>query len=215
MADSGLKPTGSKPTGSKPTVVVASNNPDKVADLLALIGDRFEVVARPPEAPETDEDQDSLEGNAIKKAQEICDFTGLAALADDTGLFVEALDGRPGVYSARYAGENASYADNVAKLLSELDEVGATEPEQRRAEFRSVIALIRPDGTGLTAEGSIGGVIVSEARGANGFGYDPVFRPDEAEGATFAELSAEDKNDLSHRARAMTALRLALEHEAG
>ncbi len=194
--------------------MVASNNPDKVADLLALIGDRFDVVARPADAPETIEDADSLEGNAIKKASEICDFTGSAALADDTGLFVEALEGRPGVYSARYAGEDASYEDNVTKLLTELDEAGATEPEQRRAEFRTVIAIIRPDGSGLTAEGSIGGVISLDRRGDNGFGYDPVFQPDEAEGATFAELSADDKNDLSHRARAMSALRLALEHEA-
>lgn len=198
-------------------MVVASANPQKVSDLVELIGAQFEVVARPADAPETIEDADTLEGNAIKKAQEIAAFTGMTALADDTGLFVEALAGAPGVFSARYAelgGEadiTPTYEQNVAKLLSELGQVGAVERDDRRAEFRTVIALIKPDGTGLTAQGSIPGVISNECRGHNGFGYDPVFEPLEAEGRTFAEMTAQEKHELSHRARAMTSLRLALE----
>ena len=191
----------------KPRLVIASANPDKVKDLIALLGDRYEVVPRPDDAPETIEDADSLEGNAIKKAMEIAQFTGADAIADDTGLFVDALDGRPGVYSARYAGENASYQDNVDKLLGELDGV-----DERRAEFRSVVALIRPDGSGVTGEGSVAGRIIDHARGSNGFGYDPVFEPDEGEGRTFAEMSSDEKHELSHRGRAMVSLRLALDH---
>ncbi len=191
----------------KPRLVIASANPDKVKDLIELLGDRYEVVPRPVDAPETVEDADTLEGNAIKKASEIAQFTGADALADDTGLFVEALAGRPGVYSARYAGENASYAENVAKLLGELDGV-----EDRRAEFRSVVALIRPDGSGVTGEGSVSGRIIEEARGSNGFGYDPVFEPDEGDGLTFAEMSSDDKHEIGHRGRAMISLRMALDH---
>ncbi len=197
--------------GGRETVVLASANQHKVDELIELIGDRFDVVARPSDAPETIEDEDSLEGNAIKKASEIAAFTGTTALADDTGLFVEALGGRPGVYSARYAGENASYGDNVAKLLSELAEVGAVERDDRRAEFRTVIAMMHPDGTGLTAEGSVLGVIVAQGRGGNGFGYDPVFEPLEGEGRTFAEMTDEGKQEISHRSRAMASLRLALD----
>ncbi len=195
-----------RPTG-RPRLVIASANPDKVRDLVELLGDRFDVVPRPTDAPETIEDADTLDGNAIKKALEIATFTGESALADDTGLFVDALDGRPGVFSARYAGERATYAENVAKLLAELD--GA---ESRRAEFRSVVALIRPDGTGVTGEGSVPGVITQAPRGENGFGYDPVFAPDEGEGRTFAEMTSDEKHELSHRGRAIVSLRLALDH---
>ncbi len=191
----------------KPTLVIASANPDKVKDLVELLGDRYEVLPRPADAPETVEDADTLEGNAIKKAMEIAAFTNAAAIADDTGLFVEALDGRPGVYSARYAGENASYQENVAKLLAELGGV-----EDRRAEFRTVVALIRPDGSGVTGEGSVTGRIIEAGRGSNGFGYDPVFVPDEGEGRTFAEMTSDEKHELSHRGRAMISLRLALDH---
>lgn len=191
----------------KPRLVIASANPDKVKDLIELLGDRYEVVPRPADAPETIEDADTLEGNAIKKAAEIAAFTGADAIADDTGLFVEALGGRPGVYSARYAGENATYEENVAKLLGELDGV-----EDRRAEFRSVVALIRPDGSGVTGEGSVTGRIIDRGRGTNGFGYDPVFEPDEGDGLTFAEMTSAEKHELSHRGRAMISLRMALDH---
>lgn len=195
---------------TKPRLVIASANPDKVRDLVELLGDRYEVVPRPADAPETIEDADTLEGNAIKKAAEIAAFNGEAAMADDTGLFVAALDDRPGVYSARYAGANATYEQNIAKLLGELAGV-----EDRRAEFRTVVALIRPDGSGVTGEGSITGSIIEAPRGANGFGYDPVFMPDEGEGRTFAEMSSQEKHDLSHRGRAIVSLRLALEHLGG
>lgn len=197
---------------SLPRLVVASANPDKVAELVDLLGARFEVLPRPDEAPETIEDQDSLEGNAIKKAREIAEFTGCAALADDTGLFVESLDGRPGVYSARYAGEEATYEDNVTKLLLELDGV---EIEDRRAEFRTVCAVILPDGSGVTGEGSVVGTILAERRGTNGFGYDPVFMPEESEDQTFAEMSPSQKKEISHRARALVSLNLALDHSRG
>ncbi len=198
-------------SGARPKLVVASANPDKVKELVALLGQRYEVIARPDDAPETIEDQDSLEGNAIKKAIEIAEFTGCSALADDTGLFVEALDGRPGVYSARYAGEDASYDDNVTKLLGELEAAGAVDVEDRRAEFRTVVALINPDGTGVTGEGSIQGTIVAERRGDGGFGYDPVFQPDEGEGRTFAQMPTDDKHELSHRGRALVALEQGLQ----
>ncbi len=193
----------------KPKLVVASANPDKVADLVRLLGERFEVLPRPADAPETIEDQDTLEGNSVKKATEIAEFSGCAALADDTGLFVAALGGRPGVFSARYAGEEASYQDNVDKLLGELTEVGE---EDRVAEFRSVVALILPDGSGVTGEGSVSGVITTEPVGDYGFGYDPVFAPDEGEGRTFAQMSREQKQEISHRARAFRSLEMALEH---
>lgn len=197
---------------SLPRLVVASANPDKVAELVDLLGARFEVLPRPDDAPETIEDQDSLEGNAIKKAREIAEFTGCAALADDTGLFVEHLDGRPGVYSARYAGADASYEDNVTKLLLELDGV---ELEDRRAEFRTACAVILPDGSGVTGEGSVVGTILAERRGTNGFGYDPVFMPEESEGQTFAEMLPSQKKEISHRARALVSLTLALDHSPG
>lgn len=201
------------------TLVLASANPKKVAELVELIGDRFEIVPRPADAPETIEDADTLEGNAIKKALEIATLTGQSALADDTGLFVEALDGRPGVRSARFASDGGTGdgdADNVTHLLAQLTAVGAIDADDRRAEFRTVIAVIHPDGTGLTAEGSIAGVIADGRRGENGFGYDPVFEPVEVVaadgvGRTFAEMAPEEKAELSHRSRAMESLRMALE----
>ncbi len=192
----------------KPKLIVASANPDKVADLVRLLGERFEVLPRPADAPETIEDQDTLEGNSVKKATEIAEFSGCAALADDTGLFVAALDGRPGVFSARYAGEGASYQDNVDKLLVELTEVGE---EDRVAEFRTVVALILPDGSGVTGEGSVSGVITTKPVGDYGFGYDPVFAPDEGEGRTFAQMSRDQKQEISHRARAFRSLEMALQ----
>ena len=188
-------------------VVLASANPDKVAELGELLGDRFEVRPRPADLPDTIEDQDTLEGNAIKKAAEVAEATGEWALADDTGLFVDALDGRPGVYTARFAGPNASYEENVEKLLTLLVDV---EPDDRTATFRTAIALIGPDGSGLTAEGSIDGYISGRRLGDRGFGYDPVFEPAEGDGRTFSEMSIEEKHELSHRARALAALDTAL-----
>ena len=132
--------------------------------------------------------------------------TGKAAVSDDTGLFVEALDGAPGVWSARYAGDEASYADNCSKLLRELDRVGATTPTARAARFVTVALVAWPDGAELWCEGLVEGSIATEPRGTSGWGYDPLFQPSEGGGQTFAELGVDVKNRLSHRARAFTTL---------
>lgn len=156
-----------------------------------------------PDAPDVHETGDTLEANAILKARSAASFTGLWAIADDTGLEVDALDGAPGVYSARYAGPKATYADNCARLLDALDD---SPPAQRTARFRTVVALARPDGSAETVEGVVEGRILEHERGQNGFGYDPVFFYPPA-GKTFAEMTADEKNVVSHRARALHALR--------
>lgn len=180
-------------------LVLASANPDKVAELIELLGDRFEVQPRPTDAPETDEDQPTLVGNARKKATEIAVACNAPALSDDTGLFVAALDGRPGVRTARYAGEDASYDDNVDKLLDEL-----ADASDRRAEFRTCVAIVWPDGSELIAEGGVDGLITTERQGTGGFGYDPVFAPIEDDGQrTFAQMGPAEKGALSHRGRAL------------
>jgi XTP/dITP diphosphohydrolase len=150
-----------------------------------------------PDVPDVVEDGKTLEDNAKKKAVEIALATGCWALADDSGLEVNALNGAPGVYSARYAGEHCSYADNNARLLKEL--AGKTD---RSARFRTVIALSDPGGNVQTVAGECPGVIIGEQRGTNGFGYDPLFVPS-GYSETFAELSAEVKNRISHRAKAL------------
>lgn len=188
-------------------MVLATANPDKVVELEELLGDRFEVQPRPADLAETIEDEDSLEGNAIKKATEVAQATGAWALADDTGLFVDALDGAPGVHTARYAGPEATYEQNVDLLLASLADV---QPDDRTATFRTVVALIGPDGAGLTAEGAVDGYIAAQRLGSGGFGYDPVFEPIEGGGRTFSEMSREEKHELSHRSRALAALGTAL-----
>jgi len=191
-------------------LVVASANPDKVTEIAAILGPSVELLPRPADLPDVVEDADTLEGNARLKAVAIAAHTGLAAVADDTGLEVDALDGAPGVWSARFAGQGASYADNVAKLLAELDRVGATSPAARRARFRTVALVHRPDGSEVHAEGRVEGTIARAPTGRGGFGYDPVFVPDEADGRpgdrSFAEMSAADKHAVSHRGRAFRAL---------
>src|SRR5699024_7270262 len=147
----------SGPAMTREPVVLASANPEKVAELREILGDRLELVARPPEIPDVVEDADSFEGNARLKAVGLVDATGMAALADDSGLEVEALDGAPGVYSARYAGEGASDLDNLTLLLENL--VDRTDAAQRRARFRCVIVLRRPDGREIVATGSCPGHI--------------------------------------------------------
>ena len=156
-----------------------------------------------PDVPDVVEDGETLEANAVKKAVTLALATNLYALADDTGLEVNALDGAPGVYSARYAGENADYAANNRKLLAELDGVA-----DRAAQFRCVIALAEPNGRAQFVEGVCPGRIAHEARGTNGFGYDPLFIPDGFD-RTFAELSSDEKNRISHRGRALDAARRA------
>jgi XTP/dITP diphosphohydrolase len=190
------------------SLVLASANPDKAAEIAEILGSvpDLELHPRPPAVPDVDEDGETLVANARLKAVALVEATGMAAVADDTGLEVEALGGAPGVYSARFAGEGASYADNVAKLLDELDRVDAHTPEQRRATFRTVALVAYPDGSELWADGEVTGVITGEPAGEAGFGYDPVFAPDGEEGRTFAQMGAEEKHRISHRGRAFRAL---------
>jgi XTP/dITP diphosphohydrolase len=166
------------------------------------------ALAVPGEAPDVSEDGDTLEANARIKAAAIADALQVVALADDTGLEVDALGGAPGVYSARYAGEDASYTDNVAKLLRELG--GAPI---RTARFATVAIARWPDGREVVARGEVEGNVVTEARGASGFGYDPVFAPREGDGRTFAQMTAAEKHSVSHRGRAFRALAAALTGE--
>ena len=185
-------------------LVLASANPDKVAEIAAVL-EGLELVPRPDGIGEVVEDGATLEDNARLKAKAVLAATGEAAVADDTGLEVAALAGGPGVYSARYAGPEATYADNVAALLRALD-----GEEDRSARFRTVALVCFPDGTEVAAEGSVDGEIALAPRGTNGFGYDPVFVPAGAGGRTYAELTTDEKNALSHRGRAFRALRAKL-----
>lgn len=187
-------------------VVLASANPKKAAEIAEILGDLVALVPRPPEVPDVVEDAETFEGNARLKAVALVEATGLAALADDSGLEVDALGGEPGVFSARYAGEGASDEDNVVKLLRELAARGAVEPAARTARFRAVLVLRRPDGAEVVVEGSVEGTIAAEPRGAGGFGYDPVFVPADGDGRTFGEMSAAEKHAISHRGRALAAL---------
>jgi XTP/dITP diphosphohydrolase len=192
-------------------VVLASANPKKAAEIEAILGDAVHLVPRPTSVPEVVEDADTFEGNARLKAQALVAATGLAALADDSGLEVEALGDAPGVHSARFAGPHATDADNVARLLADLGALDpAGDPLGRRARFRCVLVLLRPDGSEVVAQGEVAGVIAPHPRGSGGFGYDPVFVPDEGGGATFAELTPEAKHRISHRGRALAALVTAL-----
>ncbi|HEX2038390.1 MAG TPA: RdgB/HAM1 family non-canonical purine NTP pyrophosphatase [Acidimicrobiales bacterium] len=181
-------------------LVLASANPDKAREIAALL-DGFDVLPRPADVPDVEETGSTLLENARLKARALVEATGEAAVADDTGLEVAALDGAPGVYSARYAGEGATCDDNVAKLLDALR--GSTD---RRARFRTVALALFPDGREVAAEGVVDGTIAEARRGEGGFGYDPVFVPDDGDGRTFAELSPDEKNAISHRGRAFRAL---------
>jgi XTP/dITP diphosphohydrolase len=187
-------------------VVLASANPKKAAEIAEILGDRVALVPRPSEVPDVVEDADTFEGNARLKAVALVEATGMAALADDSGLEVDGLGGEPGVFSARYAGEGASDEDNVARLLRELDAVGAVESSARTARFRAVLVLRRPDGIEVVVEGSVEGTIATGTRGEGGFGYDPVFVPTDGDGRTFGEMGAAEKHAISHRGRALAAL---------
>jgi len=204
-------PENAAPGPAPLRLVLASANPDKAAEIAAVLGEALnvELLARPPEVPDVVEDGETLLDNARLKARALVAATGLPAVADDTGLEVAALGGAPGVYSARYAGERATYADNVAKLLAEL----AALPDrggERAARFRTVALAAFPDGGEAWAEGHVDGTINQEAKGSAGFGYDPVFVPAEGGGRTFAEMSPEAKHAISHRGRAFRALASAL-----
>ena len=200
-------------------LLLATGNEGKVAELKSLLAElpvRLHTLRAFPEAPEVVEDRSTLEGNARKKAETLASFTDRPALADDTGLEVEALGGRPGVHTARFAGEEATSADNRRKLLSVME-----DEAERGAQFRTVVALALPDGDTHCFEGICRGHIARAERGAGGFGYDALFVPaDQPGGAaqTFAEVSTEAKNAISHRRRALDELRTHLdEHltEAG
>lgn len=192
-----------------PQFVCGSANPDKVAEMSLVLDGLVDLQPRPEGLGDIVEDAPDLEGNARLKAVAVCEAAGAAAISDDTGLEVDALGGAPGVLSARYAGPNVSYKDNVDKLLAELDRVGAVTPQQRRARFRTAVMVVWPDGREVGVEGVVEGHIAAEPAGDGGFGYDPVFVPDEADGRTFAQMG-DEKHAISHRGRALRALAAAL-----
>ena len=195
-------------------IVLATRNQHKKQELVALLSG-LDITIRTlddfPEAPEVVEDGDTCEANAMKKAVEIAGYTGLPAVADDTGLEVDALGGRPGAFAARYAGENASYEDNCRKLLHELRGV---PPAQRGARFVTVAAIAFPGGKTMSAKGVLDGVIADSAVGSNGFGYDPVFVLPEYN-QTLGQLPPDVKNRVSHRARAFAQAKTLLQQMMG
>lgn len=187
-------------------IVLATRNKKKIEEIRRITQDlpiTILSLADYPQCPETVEDKETFEGNSIKKAAEVCHWTGKAALADDSGLEVDALQGAPGVYSARYAGAGANDIRNNEKLLVELKNF---PPDKRTARFVCCMALAFPGGDVRTFFGSVNGHIGLEPKGKTGFGYDPVFIPDGFE-RTFAEMSPEEKDTLSHRGKALEKLR--------
>jgi XTP/dITP diphosphohydrolase len=192
-------------------LVLATRNRHKREELEALLADlpfHIRTMDDFPDVPDVVEDGATCEANAIKKARAASDATGLLAVADDTGLEVDALGGRPGVYAARYAGLQATYEDNCRKLLQELTGV----PRDRRiARFVTVAALASPQETAEVTTGQLIGLITEEPAGVRGFGYDPVFYVP-ALGKTLAELSSEEKNRISHRAKAFAQVRELLQN---
>jgi XTP/dITP diphosphohydrolase len=214
-------------------LVLATGNPDKARELSELLSETLDailvtfavtvgehsvgfVVERPEHfattidglvqldvAPDVEETGTTLEENARIKARGVGDALGMLAVADDTGLEIDVLDGAPGVYAARYAGEHATYADNVAKVLAALDGVPALK---RTARFATVVVARGPGGDELIVRGEVEGLIAIEPRGKGGFGYDSVFEPLEGDGRTFAEMRPDEKHALSHRGRALRAL---------
>jgi XTP/dITP diphosphohydrolase len=185
-----------------PTVVLGTGNVHKAQEIRALLSDlpiRILTLADFPDFPGVEEDGETCQANALKKARETAAFTGYWALADDTGLEVEALGGRPGVYAARYAGEHATYEDNCRKLLDELKGI---PDDKRAARFITVMALADAQGKAEVVEGVLAGTITEQFYGSQGFGYDPVFFVPES-GKTLAEMSLAEKNRISHRAKAL------------
>lgn len=183
-------------------LVLGTGNPHKVQEIRAFLADlplQIKTLEDYPDCPEVVEDGQTCRDNAVKKARETAAFTHHWTLADDTGLEVGALGGRPGVYAARYAGEHATYADNCRKLLSDMQEVPAGK---RGARFLTVMALSDPEGTVEVVEGVLDGTITETFYGSQGFGYDPVFYVPELR-KTLAEIPLAEKNQISHRARAL------------
>lgn len=186
-------------------VVVATKNPDKIPEIEAMLGAVLPdlVIVRGLDWPEVEETGSTLEENALLKARTAAKATGYPAIGDDTGLEVDALDGAPGVHTARFAGPAASYAENRAALLRALAGV-----DDRSARFRTAAAFVTPGGDEIVVTGELAGRIAREERGDGGFGYDSLF---EVDGETLAEMGVGAKNLISHRARALTALAAALE----
>lgn len=188
------------------TFVLATANPDKAAEIRAILAAAaapVDLCERDASIPEAEETGATLEENARIKADALCTATGSPAIADDTGLEVDALGGAPGVRSARFAGEDATYVDNCSLLLRRLEGV----PRDARTARFSTVAIARwPDGREVAAIGTVEGTIIEHARGDRGFGYDPLFVPDDGDGRTFAEMTAEEKHAISHRARAFRTL---------
>lgn len=187
----------------KPVLVIATHNLDKLREIRRLLGQSAYAVRGLDDFPPpytVRETGKTLEANALLKARRAVKETGCAALSDDTGLEIAALGGRPGVYSARFAGSGCSYADNTRKVLRLMRGV---KRGQRRAVFRTVVAFVTPEGHERLFEGRCVGQIAEDARGSRGFGYDPVFEP-RGEGRTFAEMPLARKNKISHRAKAFT-----------
>ena len=180
-------------------LLLATRNEDKVIEIKEILKDLdVEIISASqfPDMPDVIEDKDTIKGNSIKKATECAEYSNMLAIADDTGLFVDALDGKPGVYAARFAGENCTYKDNRVKMLKDIKGI-----ENRNAQFRTVCALVSSDGLIATTEGIVEGIITEEEIGDNGFGYDAIFRADDT-GKTFGEMTLEDKETISHRSRA-------------
>lgn len=190
-------------------VILATTNRGKVAEICAALGDLLDLVPRPDDFPAVDEVGTTFLENARLKARSLAEATQLPALADDSGIEVDALQGGPGVQAAYFAGPSATHAQNVTKLIFELRDV--EDPSARTARYRTVLVLHHPNGLEHIAEGTVEGVIAFSATGTGGFGYDPAFIPAEGDGRTFAEMSLEEKSDLSHRGRALRELRRQIE----
>lgn len=183
---------------SIPKLVIASANPDKVAEIAIVLEGLAILIPRPEDMPDVIEDGDNLEDNARLKAVAVCEFSGKPSVADDTGLEIDALEGAPGVYSARFAGPDATYQQNVEKVLHDLDGI---QIGQRTARFKTVAIVRYPDGRELISKGTVEGCIALNPSGGEGFGYDPIFVPVEGDGSTFAQMG-EEKHRFSHRGRA-------------
>jgi XTP/dITP diphosphohydrolase len=188
--------------------VCASANPHKVAEMFDLMGGVVDLLPRPAALADVVEDADTLVGNARLKAIAVCAATGLPAIADDTGLEVDALDGAPGVRTARFAGEHATDSDNRQKMLRELTS------KSRSCRFRTIALMRFPDGSELIAEGVCEGSLAESEVGERGFGYDPLFIPRDGDGRTFAQMSIDEKHVLSHRGKAFRALARTLHESA-
>jgi XTP/dITP diphosphohydrolase len=185
-------------------LISASANPHKYTEMVQILTGVVNLKPRPLNIPEVAEDADNLEGNARLKAVAVQSATGCPAVADDTGLEVDALNGAPGVFSARYAGINATYEDNVQKLLHEMAEVSESD---RTARFRTIALISWLDGSETIAEGVVEGRITFSPSGSRGFGYDAIFAPLCGDGKTFAEMEDAQKNALSHRGKAFCRLK--------